>query len=247
MMGRVVPAPKPDGSEVTEMTKTNSVNELLARMGGKVLVIDPVTDTDETARSIEVRPFAAQMAHNAEPLSGGSALMVASETITDPELIRALYDHPTAEAYGDGSYTVEAEASSAPRYHRLIPEPLRKFDGRGVPIGGHKGLVYVDDAAREGYQLCLDEQAGEIRIGDLISVGSRLISAEATDPRPGFLLEGKKVIPGRWERVRQIGEPFPMQQESGHYDDAKALAMDGFIATSRRRVMVRRIYFEVAA
>jgi hypothetical protein len=84
-----------------------TIKELLEKMDGVALVIDPVTDARETAVSCEVRPLAAQERHNAEPMaSGGAALALRTLMITDRRLIRALYDHPTAAAYGDGSYTV---------------------------------------------------------------------------------------------------------------------------------------------
>jgi hypothetical protein len=55
------------------------------------LVIDPITDATETAASAVVRDMA----------TGEQT------TITDPAEIRALYDHPSAKSYGEGSYTVE--------------------------------------------------------------------------------------------------------------------------------------------
>lgn len=149
-----------------------AVSALLARMGGKVLVIDPVTDADETAESCEVRPVATKYsvtfrkefnesgegidyptdffrvpdgviedmafiemrppanseygeeewqyevdtdrvsefesaADRCETAVRYNRLTTEPETITDPALIRALYDHPSAKSYGDGSYTVE--------------------------------------------------------------------------------------------------------------------------------------------
>jgi hypothetical protein len=44
--------------------------------------------------------------HVADPLDGGATLGCAKIYITDKDLIRDLYDHPSAEAYGEGSYTV---------------------------------------------------------------------------------------------------------------------------------------------
>lgn len=69
-----------------------STAELLEQMSGAVLVIDPITDATETAASCEVRP-----------MGDGDAI-----TITDPALIRALYDHPSATSYGEGSYIVRS-------------------------------------------------------------------------------------------------------------------------------------------
>jgi hypothetical protein len=60
---------------------------------GRLLVIDPVTDATETATSVVVR--------NLE--TGDEA------TITDSAQIRALYHNPTAQSYGEGSYTVEMQ------------------------------------------------------------------------------------------------------------------------------------------
>lgn len=112
------------------MTQTQSkVDELLARMGGKVLVIDPVTDADETAAAVEVRP-----------MDFGGALRC--EVITDPELIRALYDHPSAESYGDGSYTVA---------------PLRVFVP-SVKLTGYAAITYAEYSG----QLTLNKYADPI-------------------------------------------------------------------------------------
>ncbi len=61
---------------------------------GKLLVIDPVTDATETATSALVRN-----------LETGE-----ETTLTDAEQIRALYDDPTAQSYGEGSYTVTVAA-----------------------------------------------------------------------------------------------------------------------------------------
>ncbi len=57
-----------------------------------MFVFDPGMDTAGAATAIMVYPFAT-------PLSTG-------HRITDPKLIRALYNHPTATLYGKGSYTV---------------------------------------------------------------------------------------------------------------------------------------------
>jgi hypothetical protein len=60
---------------------------------GRLLVIDPVTDATETATSVVVRN-----------LETGD-----ETTITDSAQIRALYRNPTAQSYGEGSYTVEMQ------------------------------------------------------------------------------------------------------------------------------------------
>jgi hypothetical protein len=82
------------------------LDQLLAQMHGAILVIDPITDESVTATSCEVRPLAVQERHNTDATSGGAALALQSITITDQALIRALYNHPSATSYGDGSYTV---------------------------------------------------------------------------------------------------------------------------------------------
>jgi hypothetical protein len=62
----------------------------------KLLVVDPITDARETAQSITVYP----MTESGPDKTKG-------ETITDQTRIRALYEHPSASAYGEGSYVVE--------------------------------------------------------------------------------------------------------------------------------------------
>jgi hypothetical protein len=69
------------------------VSRLIALLGGRALVIDPVTDADETAEEIELRSL--------------NTSDVRTITVSSPRIIRALYEHPSAESYGDGSYTVE--------------------------------------------------------------------------------------------------------------------------------------------
>ncbi len=56
----------------------------------ELLVVDPVTDATDTADSCTIRP-----------LGGGNSI-----EITDVRVIRALYDDPTAQSYGEGSYSV---------------------------------------------------------------------------------------------------------------------------------------------
>lgn len=55
-----------------------------------LLVIDPITDATETAESCTVRDMATGE----------------TELITDTARVRELYDDPTAQSYGEGSYTV---------------------------------------------------------------------------------------------------------------------------------------------
>jgi hypothetical protein len=64
-------------------------------MTSKMLVIDPITDATETAVSAIVR--------NME--TGEERI------ITDSAEIRALYNDPTAQSYGEGSYTVVNDAA----------------------------------------------------------------------------------------------------------------------------------------
>ena len=85
----------------------NKVSTLIAKMNGSALVIDGITDATETATSIQVMPLALVVAEPASP----SALALATITITDPAIIRALYNHPSASAYGDGSYTVRGDVT----------------------------------------------------------------------------------------------------------------------------------------
>lgn len=69
------------------------VSRLIALLGGKALVVDPVTDEEETAQTIELRS-----------LTDSDARTI---TISSPRITRALYEHPSATPYGEGSYTVE--------------------------------------------------------------------------------------------------------------------------------------------
>lgn len=69
------------------------VSRLIALLGGKALVVDPVTDDDDTAETIELRSLT-----NSD---------VRSITLSNSTIIRALYEHPSAKPYGEGSYTVE--------------------------------------------------------------------------------------------------------------------------------------------
>jgi hypothetical protein len=118
-----------------------TLDELLTKMNGAALVIDPVTDTTDTATRIEVKPLHLVEAAQADPLgahtdgpSPALAADLATVVITDPALIRALYDHPTAEAYGDGSYTVTTP---------ITPERAALYE---VHAGARNALYYVQEA-----------------------------------------------------------------------------------------------------
>lgn len=73
--------------------ETITISSLFEKFAGQLLVIDPVTDAYETASVAWVRGLKTNT--KTEEIE-----------ITERELIRALYDYPGAEAYGDGSYTV---------------------------------------------------------------------------------------------------------------------------------------------
>lgn len=89
-----------------ENVQTTKLDELIARMGGTALVVDAVTDEHHTSKKIRVVPLHLVEEQQADPLSGSATMELATEEITDQAVIRALYDHPSATAYGDGSYTV---------------------------------------------------------------------------------------------------------------------------------------------
>lgn len=61
---------------------------------GALLVIDGTTDADETSDEAEIMQF------------GGARAFGPKVKITDRDLIRALYDDPSATAWGDCSYVV---------------------------------------------------------------------------------------------------------------------------------------------
>ena len=61
-----------------------------------LLVVDGVTDQHETGTEATIQPWDGTDAHQQSN----------QLPIDDEVLIRALYDHPTADAFGDMSYTV---------------------------------------------------------------------------------------------------------------------------------------------
>jgi hypothetical protein len=80
--------------------------------GDRVLVIDAVTDATETAASGEIAfPVARQ---HQDGFTWGERLKVSGA------VLRRLYDSPSAESYGDGSYTVNrADYDAAVVPHRV--------------------------------------------------------------------------------------------------------------------------------
>lgn len=132
--------------------------------------------------------------------------------------------------------------------HRIDRGPFRQLDHQGQPIEGTPGLIYADDAIRDGYQLVRAEDAKAIHIGDLIPVGTRYDIVSPDDERPGDERTDasgtqRKTVCSDWRPVVEIGSPYEMAIDLGHYDDSRSPRHDGFIGAGRQIVKVRRLYF----
>lgn len=132
--------------------------------------------------------------------------------------------------------------TTSAKYRKLNLTPYRKLQN-GKPVPGHEGLIYPDDAAREGYQIAPSAEAESIAPGDLINVGTRYEFVPESDPRPGHAVgDGRKSV-DHWRKVVSVGRPYEMAIDEGYHDD-NFPSMSGFVQTASKKVAVRRVYFE---
>lgn len=128
--------------------------------------------------------------------------------------------------------------------HQLKWRSYRKVVG-GKPVSGNSGLVYSDGAAHEGYQLVLVDEANNIKVGDLISVGTSHELADEGDPRPalnsGNYGPGKKVVSSCWREVTSIGPVVEMVEDIVVEDEDHSYS--GQRIVSQNRVKVRKVFF----
>jgi hypothetical protein len=104
------------------------------------IVIDPITDATSTAETCQVN------------IDGRTI------TVTDQDIIRALYDDPSARPYAEGSYVVDSDL--LPRYANYTDEEIANYVQEHEDDGPHdedallgmylsKYDVYPDEDARK--------------------------------------------------------------------------------------------------